>query len=204
MTSAAKPKTARPSLHRKLSVAERAEAATLWRSGSVTLEDLARKFKKRPETFSRLFKKMGIEKGSEVAETEKRLAEEMRSKVVSSVEETLRRIGQIKDENFTMSRALGKMAFGEIARCREAGLPLHTAKDSLIALKIASEVVGNARKELFAILNVEAREKESELDELPELMVRELTSNEVDSLRSTSTDDGLDDDVDISSFEEPL
>ena len=68
-----------------------------------------------------------------------------------------------------MSSALAKIAFAEITRARTAGLKIDSLKDTMMTLKLAGEIVGNARKELYALLRVEEHEKEKELDDLPEL-----------------------------------
>lgn len=177
---------------RTLKPKEKAEAVALWRGGGVTLDDLATKFKRRPETFSRMFKKMGITKGSGVVEAAKAMEEAAVKAVVSETEETLRRIRATKDEHFRMSNGLAKLAWAEIVRARQAGIPLDKLKDIMATLKIASDVIGNSRKELFEILNVEKHDKIIDEDELPELTVRELTSNEVQQLQQAPD---LDDDV---------
>lgn len=176
-----------------LTVAQKAEAAALWRVGTVTLDDLAKRFKKRPETFSRLFKKMGIEKGSGAAAALKKAEAVASAKVVSDTEETLTRIAQVKDSHFKMISALSRMAFQEIANAKRAELDVGKLKDVMSVYKMATEVVGNSRKELFAILNVEKHDAAEELDDLPDLTVRELTQDEVSQLQA-SVDDTLDSD----------
>lgn len=174
---------------KSLTVAQKAEAAALWRSGSVTLDDLARKFKKRPETFSRLFAKMGIEKGSGAAAALKKAEDAIAARTATDVEETLKRISQVKDTHFKMSQALAVMAFREIQQAKSAGVDVGGLKDVMATYKLASEVVGNSRKELFVLLNVEKHDSAEEMDDLPELTVRELTQGEVEILRDAPTED---------------
>lgn len=185
----------RPAGARSLTTKQKAEAVAAWREGSTTLEELGKKFKKRPETFSRLFKRMGVEKGSGAAAALKRAEEAAAERMVSDVEETLKRIAQVKDSHFKMSQAIAIMAFREVQRAKAAELDVARLKDAMTTYKLLSDIVGNSRKELFEILNVVKHDANSEHDDLPDLTVRELTQNEVETLRSASSDDGLDGDM---------
>lgn len=182
---------------KSLNTKEKAEAAALWRSGAVTLDDLAKKFKKRPETFSRLFARMGIEKGSGEAAAIKKAEEAIAAKVGTDAEETLRRIAQVKDTHFKMSQSIAVMAFRDLQRAKAAELDIGKLKDAMSVYKLVSDVVGNSRKELFDILNVEKHERDGELDDLPDLTVRELTQGEVDMLSAAPEDDGMDTGADM-------
>lgn len=179
---------------KSLTVAQKAEAAALWRSGSVTLEDLAAKFKKRPETFSRLFARMGIEKGSGAAAALKKAEEAIAARTATDAEETLKRIAQVRDAHFKMSQNLAVMAFREIQQAKAAELDVGRLKDVMSVYKMASDVIASSRKELFDILNVEKHEKSEEFDDLPDLTVRELTQSEIGQLQQASLDgdDGAD------------
>jgi hypothetical protein len=180
---------------KSLTVAQKAEAVALWRGGEVTLEDLSKKFKKRPETFSRLFSRMGIKKGAASEELAKKMAAKVEARALSSVDEQLTRIAAMKDEQYKMQSGLAKIAWAEIVRARQAGLDLAGLKELMQTIKLAGEIFGNARKELYTVLGVEEMDKREEFDDLPELTVRELTQNEVGQLRDTvSEDDALDTD----------
>lgn len=176
----------------RLTPKEKAQAIALWRSGEATLEDLSKRFKKRPETFSRLFKKLSIAKGSAIAEAAAKLEEATISHAEAEHQESLRRLKAVRDEHFKMSTGLAKLAWAEIVRARQASLPLDTLKDTMATLKIAGDLIGNARKELFEILGAEKLEKDEELDDLPELTVRELTNNEIEQIQTASE---IDEDV---------
>lgn len=180
---------------RNLSVREKAQAVALWREGTVTLDDLAKRFKRRPETFSRLFKAMGIVKGSGAAEALKKAEEATTKHIVTDVEETLRRIAQVKEHHYKMVSAVSSMAFRELSNAKKAEVDVAKLKETMATYKLLNEILATSRKELFEILNVEKHDAASELDDLPDLTVRELTSNEVDELRNAPDDDGLDDDM---------
>lgn len=180
---------------RGLTVAQKAEAVTLWRSGDYTLDMLAKKFDKRRELFSRMFKRMGIEKGSGIAAATAKAVEAAETRAVRDTEETLQKIAKVKDQHLRMSSDIAKLAYAEILRARQAGLDLGTLKDVMATLKAAGEIVANARKEAYVVLDVEKHEAETELEDLPELTVRELTTSEIEQLQQATGDDGLDDDM---------
>jgi len=181
---------------RKLTVSQRAEAAALWRTGSFTLEDLSKKFKKRPEAISRMLKAMGALKGEGALEAAKKIADTIEARTLTSAEETMKKIAATKDEHFRMSRGLAALAWSELVRARNEKLDIAQFKDLMMTLKLAGDVIGNARKELFEILNVERYDKEQDFDDLPELTVRELTGGEISQLQTT-VDDSLDLETDM-------
>lgn len=174
---------------KSLTLAQKAEAAALWRSGTVTLEDLAKRYGRRPETLSRMFRKMGIEKGASLAATMKKAEETITTATVSDLEETLKRIATVKDSHFRMSQAIAVMAYREVQQARTAGVDVAKLKETMSTYKLLSEIVGNSRKELFEILNVEHHDKTVDVDDLPDLTVRELTQDEVCQLRDVPADD---------------
>lgn len=177
---------------RSLTVAQKAEAASLWRAGTVTLDDLAKKFKKRPETFSRLFTRMGIEKGAGAAAAVKKAEEALAARIATEAEETLKRIAQVKDTHFKMSQSVAVMAFRELQQAKAAGVSIAGLKDTLSSYKLMSEILGNARKELYVLLSVEKFDEKEDDHDLPDLTVRELTQDEVAQLRDAPDDDGMD------------
>lgn len=177
-----------------LTVSQKAEAATLWRMGEVTLQDLSKKFGKRPETFSRLFKEMGIKKGSGLQQATQQAQQAAQAKVINDAEVLAARIAKVKEDHIRMSDGLAKIAWAEIVRCRQANLDLAKLKDLMQMLKLAGEVVGRSREELYALLQIEDHDKEKDPDELPDLTVRELTPSEITQLQNQEDED-LDNDL---------
>lgn len=188
-TTAAKKRPVRKTGVTKLTTSQKAEAVALWRTGDVTLEFLAKKFGKRPETFSRLFSRMGIKKGSEAAAAAAKIASTIESHKLTEVEETLNRIKKVKEDHYKMSTGLAQLVWAEIVRARKADLPLDKLKEVFASLKLAGEVISNSRKELYDLLGIEEADKRGDLDELPELTVRELTQGETEQLRNAASEE---------------
>lgn len=186
-----KKKAKKPITYRQLTVSQKAEAVALWRAGSTTLEELGKKFKKHPETLSRLFKRMEIVKGSAAAEAVKKIIETAEARTLTDTEETMRKIAATRDEHFKMSRGLAGLAWAELVRARQAGTDIAQLKDLMMTLKLAGDVIGNARKELFDVLDVERYAKEESFADLPELTVRELTGAEMLQLQTQPFDDEM-------------
>lgn len=175
---------------------QRAEAVALWRSGTVTLADLSKKFGKRPETFSRLFTKMGIEKGTAVETTSaeaatKAVAEAVEKSVRSDLEETLDRIKKVKERHFSMGQLLAQMAFQDVQRARTSGMDVGELRKTMAVYKMAAETLAITRREAYDLLNVPKHETSEEMDDLPELTVRELTQMEVEGLRDAPQVDDM-------------
>lgn len=197
------PKAAKAPIDRRnLTLSQKAEAAALWKSGSVTLEALGKRFKKRPQAFSRLFKKMGIEKGADVAAAIKKVTDASEARMLTSTEETLKKILAMKDDHFKMASGLARLAWNEIVRAKTEKIDIASLKELMITLKLAGEVISNGRKEISYVLNVEKHDKDVDPNELPELTVRELTGNEVVQLREQNGEGDLDSDMGVSMMPE--
>lgn len=189
----------------RLTPRQRAEAAALWVAGSVTLADLSAKYGKRQEAFSRLFKRMGIEKGSGIEETATTAAATAVAAAVeeatkNEVDEVLKRIRAVKERHYGMSQMLAQMAFQDIQRTRTSGGDVGDLRKTMAVYKMAADVLSITRKEAYDLLNVPKHEATEELDDLPDLTVRELTQEEVGQLRDAPQADdmgaGLGDELD--------
>lgn len=163
----------------------------------MTLVDLAKRFDKRPETFSKLFTRMGIKKGEAAEEHAKKTAAVIEARLIGDAEEHARRIAQAKEEHYKMSSGLAKLAWAEIVRARQADLKIDGLKDTMQTLRLASEVIANARKELWQVLGIEEADKKKDFEDLPELTVRELTGSEISQLQGQTEIDELSGDGDV-------
>lgn len=190
MTARGRPPVGKGKRH--LTVSQKAEAAALWRSGEYTLEELSKKFGKTPEALSRLFKRMGAVKGEAAKEAAKKRDEMLEAKMLADAEETMRRILKTREDHYKMSQAIAYMAFKELQQAKAAELDVARLKDVMVVYKMVGEIVGNSRREIFDILNVEKHDQLQENDQLPDLTVRELTGEELKALRGQLANDTLD------------
>lgn len=174
---------------RKLTIAQKAEIAALYRTGSFTIADLATKFDKNPATIALVIKQMGVTKGEAAEIAAKKMVDAIEERVISETEEVMRKIAETKRKHFAWQSGLAALAIRKLTAADAAGVDIASLKDLMATIKLAGDVVGGARKELFAILNVERHDQERTTEELPELTVRELTSTEITQLQSQLGDD---------------
>lgn len=184
-----------------LTPGEKAEAVALWRSGDTTLDELGKRFQKRPETMQRLFKEMGISKGEAAKEHQAKVTAEVEARLLSDVGLQAQRIIKMKEEHFKMADSIAKLVWQEIVEAKKNNRKLETLRATMQTLQIASNTLANVRSELYTILRVEHQEKEDDDDALPELLVRELTSSEVESIRNA--DAPPEDDLDLPEIDLP-
>lgn len=177
---------------KKLTVAQKAELAAFYSSGTCSIADLAKKYDKSPDTIVRIIKTMGVIKGSSVQETAKKITEQIEQRALTDLEVIMQKIVKAKEEYYVMNNALAKMVWNEIRQEKsKENADLGRLKDAMTTLKVASDLIGNSRKEIFSILNVERFDEERSHDELPELTVRELTGLEIKQLQSQQDEDEL-------------
>ena len=177
---------------RKLTLNQKAEVAALYHSGSYSVADLAKRFGKHCSTITNILKTMGVKKGGGFEDAAKKIVEKMEERALTDREVMMQKIVKAKEEYYLMNSALAKMVWNEIKQEKgKEDSDLGRLKDSMTALKIASDLIGNSRKEVFTILNVERFDKERTNDELPELTVRELTNKEIAQLQYQAPDDEI-------------
>lgn len=176
---------------RKLTEAEWVEIVELWELGEVKLEDLSERFGISAPAISKGLKKRGAVKGSKAAAKAAAVAAAV---VASEIEEAVdtaaerrKRVEETKKQHYEWTTMLAKMAMATIAEAKRAGKPLSAVAGDLKALQSATNIVARARDERYTILDMH-----NEVDEkgLPDLVIRDLTDDEIEDLRSRD-DDGL-------------
>lgn len=170
-------------------MAQKAEAVALWRSGEVTLDDLAARYKKRPETFSRMFKDMGITKGEAAREHQAKVAAVVETQLLKDAEVLAARIAKLKEQAFLRADGLAKLIWNEIVKAQQANKGFESIRGSMQALNLAAATLGKIREEQYLILQVEKHDLEDEDDTLPDLTVRELTLDEIAQLNDAPAPD---------------
>jgi len=176
--TAAAPKTTK----NRLTVKQWAEAEALWESGSVTYEDLMKKFGLAQSSFERHFKKRGIVKGSKAAAIKEKIDEKLAAAAIDEATIIAARIKETKEQHYTMSANLSKLAYAEILQAKKDGQPVAVAMNNLKALDKAMDVLAKARAERYTILGLD-RPDAVNPDELPELVISELTAEQIEELR---------------------
>lgn len=176
MTAAAK------TTKNRLTVKQWAEAEALWESGTVTYEDLMNKFGLAQSSFERHFKKKGIVKGAKAAAIKAKVDEKLAVAAIDEATIIAARIKETKEQHYTMSANLSKLAYSEILQAKKDGQPVAVAMNNLKALDKAMDVLAKARTERYAILGLD-RPDAIDPDEMPELVISELTAEQIEEMR---------------------
>ena len=177
---------------RRLTTAQKAEAIALWKSGNVTLDDLAKKFKKDRGTFARLFKEEGVEKGSTAAETEKKIQEAVEATLVDDATKNAQRIKDTREDFYRYVDGVGKLTWNIVVKAqRERREPASYATD-MKSLEMTMRVLKMVREEKYTLLGYR-EDSEDDDKPLPELRIQELTAQDIKDLheRSLMADDEL-------------
>lgn len=167
---------------RNLTPKQWAEAEALWTSGAVTYEDLAKKFGKSISTFERHFKAKGLTKGAAAAAVKKKVEEKLASNTIDEATVIAARIKETKEQHYSWSSNLAKLAWNEILVAKSAGHPVATVMNNLKALGAAANVIKAMREERWAVLGLDRPDAVDPAD-LPELLIAELTAEQIQELR---------------------
>jgi len=176
---------------KRLTSRQLAEAETLYAAGEITLEGLATKFGRHRETFVKHFQKIGLKKGSAKEEHKKEVAEEVKKAAFDTATITATRIRETKEEHYKMAMGLAKLTWKEILNAKIEARPISTAINNLKALDAAMNVLAKARNERYAVLGLD-RDDSADPDSLTELIITELTADQIEEIRNRQEEDGLD------------
>lgn len=168
----------KPAVKRHLTASQKAEAIALWRAGEVTLDDLAKKFKKDRTTFVRLFDAAGVKKGEAKEETEKRVQEAVERAIVDDATVLANRVKETREDHYKYATGLAKLTWSIVVKTTQEGRAIGTAAADMKALQLASQVMKTVREERYAILNIN-NDADDEDRPLPDLVVQELTAEDI-------------------------
>lgn len=183
-----KPKSKHAS-DKRLTPKEWAKLGALWEIGNHSLEQLNQMSGIAKETISRKLKRLGYVKGARAMEHAERVAERMHKAAEADVSVIANRIKQTKENHYDWSAALARMTMAEIAEAKQKNRPLATTLPNLKAIEKAMSVLEMSRKERFAVLGVD--KVENEANDLPDLLVEELSAEEVEYIRNKKQQDDI-------------
>lgn len=167
---------------KRLTPKQWAEAEALWAAGEMTKDGLAAKFGVSSHAVFLHMQKKGIKKGEKAEEHKRKVAEAVTSAAIDDATITAARIRETKEEHYKMSAALAKMSFNEILEAKRNGSPVAVAMNNLKAFDAAMNVLSKARQERWAVLGLDRADSIDE-DGLPELLISELTAEQIQELR---------------------
>lgn len=185
----------------RLKVKEWAEIEALWATGNATLEELETKFDVNRTTISLRMKAKGITKGCKAEEHRRQVADEVARASTNDASVVAGRIRDTKEEHYKMSQGLAKLAWNEILEAKKGKVPLSTVTPNLKAIEVAMNVMQKARMERWAVLGLDKPDS-VDVSDLPELMVNELTADQIQVLRDRDFREA--DEIDIQEVENAM
>jgi hypothetical protein len=169
----------------RLSERDWAEATALWEQGVVTYAQLAEKFDRHEQSFVQYFRRRGIKKGSGRAKTMAKVESAVEKQLINDAAIIAARIKETKEEHYKMASGLAKLTWSEVLKTKQDGAPIATALNNLKALDSAMSVLKKAREERYAVLGLDRPDAIDEND-VPELVISELTADQIETLRARS------------------
>ena len=165
-----------------LKPSQRKEMEALWESGEVTLKELAQRFNRDEAAISRYMKENGVVKGSKAEEYAQLIKEKIAEELLGDAGENAKRIKKMKEDYINYNEALNRLASNEIASARNKGLPLQSILPNIRTLNELAKLFATTRTENWALMNVIEFEQRIEKDDVPELRISELTSQEIEQM----------------------
>lgn len=191
-----KPKGGRPTgVKPSISPALGSEIDKAWAEGRfATMEELASHYEVPVAKLRERFKRNGIRKGQAIEEYNKRLQEELAQRAAEDAKVLADRIRETKEEHYKMATGISKLVWAEVLTAKQKSAPFATIKENLKSLAIAMKTLSDARVERFAVLGLDKEDKDDD-DTLPELLVSELTQEQIEEIRNRTAGDPDDTDL---------
>ena len=189
----------------KLTPAQWHEIEQAWAEGRFSsAQELADQYKVPVKVVQTHLRDKKIAKGQAIAEYNRKVQEELEKKAQAEAKLLASRIAETREEHYRMASGITKLTYAEILKAKPDGVPLSAVKQNLASLESAMKVLKMAREERFAVLGVDKEGSNLDEDETPELVVSELTPEQMEEMRQKAeqmaAQDGDDDDdiVDLS------
>lgn len=166
---------------------QRAEAMALWRSGTVTLTELAKKYNKSTNALVMLFKKNNVKKGETADKVTEAVTRKINEKLINT-DDIVVRARDTKEEHYKIASGIAKLTWSLIVMAKKNNKPMRTILHDLRALKNAAEIFKIAREERFVSLGIKEFENLGDKP-LPQLVVKELTGEDIKRIQNTRLGD---------------
>lgn len=171
------------------------EIAAKYRTGNYTIGELAKEYKVSTSTIHNQFKARKVEKGSAAKEMTKIIAAKESEKVAEIASEfaikKLQRIEETKEESYESARMISKLITGRIVKAIKDKREIATEENNIRVLANAAKALSITRKERFEILDIQ--ENDGDDDDLPKIIVEDLSEVEISQLRAQKENDDTND-----------
>ncbi len=189
-------KTEEPAKPRRYpTMKEWAKAEALWATGDVTLEELAGIVGVSMTSISLHMKKKGITKGERAKDISKKVAERVAEDAIADVALHTQRIRETKDEHYRMAQRIAALTWNEIVTAKQSRTPFAAITPNLKSLETAMNILQKAQSSRWTVLGLD-RPDMVDADQIPELVISELTADEIQQLRDRDFGNNFDFDDD--------
>lgn len=193
-----------PRRYRRLLPAQEAEMRALWEAGATTADELAARFGMSRRGVQAALSRLGAKKGAAASVVVTAVHRRVLAEALPMHADLTTRIRQTKDTAFQNAARLEALAMqaAEEAMAEIGGI------GALRALDLAASVLGRVRNVKWAALGLDGRSP-PETGDLPELVIREMTADEIGTIRRRQDAEdqalalGPSDDLDRQAADEP-
>lgn len=161
----------------------------MYETGEYSYADIAKEVGLDKNVIENYCKNNGIEKGKRAEEIQRSAMSKAKSMAEQEATLVASRIRETKEEHYKMAMGLAKLTWQEVVSCKQSKQPLGMIKDNLKALETASNTLARCRGERWAVLGLD-RDGVG-MDNIPELVLTELTADQIEQIRNFQEDDGL-------------
>jgi NACalpha-BTF3-like transcription factor len=192
------PAVAAPIRRVVLNTAKKAEAIAFWKAGTMTLEELSKKYKVNVRTLSRLFERVGAKKNDTGDITKKIVETAVENSLINDANIYAQRVKDTKEEHYKMATTLAKLIYAKVITQQKENKAMGAIAGDIKTLHLAIMAIKVSREERYATLGIHADDV-AEDRPLPDLIVQELTAEDIREMSKDNmvTDDDLDLDGDM-------
>lgn len=172
-----------------LSASDRRKIRAMWETGEYSMDEIAKEVGNTVTAVKSYIDNNAIKKGSRSDEIQQAVMK--KTKETAETEATLvaSRIRETKEEHYKMSMAIAKLIWKEVLDCNKAGRPFADVRGNIASLELASRALANCRSERWVVLGLDKDNVST--DRLPELVLTELTAEQIEEIRNYQEEDSL-------------
>lgn len=160
-----------------------AEAEALWESGEVTLRELAKRLDRDPSMISRHMTLNNVIQGSKAEEYSRMIREKIAAELSGDAGENAKKIKEMKEEYLKYTAAVNTLAWNEMVTAKQKGLPMQAVFPNLKSIKELMSIFALTKTTNWELMNIIEFEQKFEKEDIPELLISELTSEDIEQMR---------------------
>ncbi len=185
---------AKPRRYKRLRPEELAEALARWRTGAETLEEIAGAYGVSTRALQYKFRQAGAAKGEAIAEDARRIERETIAEAFGDPPDRIERGKQARQRSLDLAERLERAASSILIEIEAAPAMAASHAGNLRALGLAAQVAERTFALKSSALGLSPHDTDPE--ELPQIIIRDLTEEELEAIRAGHGDEDEDEEVD--------